>query len=196
MTSAEITQSIANWENDRQNTAKLLGYFHQGNAFAFTIPAYAAASPKIHAYPGIYNNAFYFFMVPSNYDKDQYVNTINQYTTVCKVQTIVGGGNIDSKEALLRIANWNNNYNTWVPQQVNSSIGIYEAFAIDIADFEVQSTKVSFALKSTPQATVSYAADLIVTNNIGNVLAFDDFVQSVPPFGAAAIAQANFALLP
>ncbi|MCO6149581.1 hypothetical protein [Flavobacterium sp. NRK1] len=199
MDSKTIKESIANWEAIRQNSVQVTKFFEQGNTFAYSFPAYASTSGSIHAYPGIHNNILYFFLIPSAYDKQEYSDVIDQYTSVCLVVHPIGGGGgheISSLVAKERIANWDKNYHDWVPVQINSTFGMYEAFCISTEDFEVEKVTVSFALKASPAAEVNFQADLIITNDKGKQVVYDDFVEPVPPFGLTdELANENFYLL-
>lgn len=186
MTSAEIIASIQYWETIRQDSEILNTYFRQGNCFSYDFPAYAATSESLHAYPGIYNDDLYFFMIPSEYDKEEYNDTIDQYTTPCLVVNIVGGSSyrLTRSEAKARMTAWQVNYPVWVPAQVEGEYGIFEAFAIPAEDFEVESVVLTLGLKIGASAIGGFEADLIVTNAEGKEVVYDDMSQPVPPFNA------------
>jgi len=201
MTSNQIKQAIDNWARNRQDSGKVLTYFEQGDCFAFPYPKYAETSEFIHAYVGVLEDVLYFFMVPSAYDKEEYVDVIDQYTTVCLVVKNISGGSheIPSKEAEARMKAWKEHYTEWVPAQINdTTYGLFQVFNISNIDFEHKDGTVvlSLGLKQSASAQVNFDADLIVINPDGKQLVYDDFVKSVPPFGTSAMAQNEFYLLP
>src|SRR5687768_12319008 len=108
MTSSDIVQSIQNWEAIRQDSVAMIDYFEKGNCFSYNFPAYAQSSDFIHAYPGIYNDELYFFVIPAEYDKEEYSTTIDQYTEACLLVNIVGDGKnrLIPAEAQARIRAW------------------------------------------------------------------------------------------
>lgn len=197
MDSITIKASIANWEAIRPNSESLIEQLDQGNYFMFEFPSYPKVSPSIHAYPGVYEGKFYFFLIPSEYDKEEYSAEIDLYTTVCEVKRLLGGeeDRITEAEAKRRINAWKKNYKTWVPKQVESPIGIFMAFSIPSQDFECLNAQVNFGLKVSPESPGGYQVDLVITNNMGKEIYYDDFVTSVPPFSATILPQ-NFYLLP
>lgn len=197
MDSNTIKASIANWTAIYNNSAQLISYLGQGDCFMYDHITYSLPSTHIHAYPGIYQGKLYFFLIPATYDNATYSATIAQYTTVCPTEFVVGGAadRVTSAVAKQRIAAWEKNYKTWVPQQVASSIGIFKVFVIPTQDFEAQSSQLSLALKVNSAAVGGFEADLIVTNPIGTQLVYDDFVKPVPPYGTSVYAQSRFYLL-
>lgn len=197
MDSMTIKESIATWEAIRPNSALLLNYLGQGNFFTFEFPDYPKTSPSIHAYPGIYEDKLYFFLIPSEYDKQEYSEEIYKYTTVCPIRFLLGGeeDRITDVEARKRINAWKKNYKTWVPVQVASETGIFMAFSIPSQDFECLDAQVTFGLKVKPEMPGGFEVDLIVTNNMGKEIYYDDFVTSVPPFSASLLPN-SFYLLP
>lgn len=186
MSSEDIIASIQNWEAIRGDSQTLNNYFRQGNRYAYDFPAYAATSESLHAYPGIYNDDLYFFMIPSEYDKEEYHDTLDQYTEPCLLVNTVSGGDdrLTSAEAKARMRAWEVNYPVWVPEQVNGPYGIFQAFAIPTKDFEVESVVISLGLKAEASATAGLEADLIVVNADGKDVVYDDFTQVVPPYNA------------
>lgn len=193
-----IKASIANWTAICNNSAQINYYFGQGDCFTYEHKNYSLPSANVHAYPGIYQGKLYFFLIPATYDNAAYSTTIAQYTTVCPIQTVLGGPSdrVSAAVAKQRIKAWDSNYNIWVPQQVNSSVGIFKAFVIPTQDFEAQTSLVSLALKGNSSAAGGFKADLIITNNLGTQIVYDDFVEPVPPYGPSIYAQSNFYLLP
>lgn len=194
MTSAEIIASIQNWEAIRNNSVVMNNYFSKGNCFLYDFPAYAESSDALHAYPGIYNDEMYFFVIPAEYDKEEYAGAIDKYTEPCMLQFILGDNRLTPQEAIARETAWNNNYAAWVTAQVGSAYGIFQAFVIPTEDCEVENVIMNLALKTSASATGGFEADLIVTNDEGKLIVYDDFSKPVPPYTASA-SQESFYLL-
>ena len=197
MTSAEIIASIQNWELIRNDSVAMNTYFMKGNCFSYDFPTYAQSSDFLHAYPGIYMDELYFFVIPSAYDKEEYSDRIDKYTVPCMLVTLLGGGEtrLTRAEAKARIHAWENDHEAWVTAQVGSQYGIFEAFSIPAQDFEVENVIVTLALKISAQATGGFEADLIVTNDEGKEVVYDDFSHAVPPFDVVPGAENEFYLL-
>ncbi len=192
MTTAEIKQCIANWTAILNDAPALTTALSQGDYFSYLYPSASVTTGTVHAYPGLVGNILNFFVIPSQYDNA--TSDIAAHTVVCPLlRTGDGSNRIPSKDAKVRIDRWNKNYTSWVTAQVASSSGMFQAFNIDRQDFEVNSVKMYLGLKATPQAEVSYAADLIVANQ-GSSVVYDDYVNPVPPYGPSA-AVASFYLL-
>ena len=192
-----IKASIANWTAICNNSAQLISYLGQGDCFMYDHVTYSLPSTHIHAYPGIYQGKLFFFLIPATYDNATYSATIAQYTTICPIQTVLGGAadRVTPAVAKARIKAWEGNYKTWVPQQVNGNNGIFKVFVIPTQDFEAQTAQVSLALRASSAAIGGFKADLIVTNNLGSQIVYDDFVEPVPPYGTSVYAQSRFYLL-
>ena len=197
MDTATIKQSIANWQAIRQNNPKLIGYLSQGNCFDYNFPrTQSLTSSYIHAYPGIYLEKLYFFMIPSAYDNAATTN-IAQYVTVCPVITGNTSNRIPQSVAKARMQLWNANYQAWVPVQTSTTNGIFKAFALETQDFEVIPTKVNFGLKAIAGAAiVNYEADLIVTNVDGTQTYYDDFARPVPPYSPSTLESSFYLMQP
>jgi hypothetical protein len=196
MTEAQIKQCIANWTAIINNASALTAALGQGDYFNYTYPSTEVSGGTVHAYPGLVEGILTFFVIPSQYDNG--ASDIAAHTAICPIVNAgseggLGTNRITSRDALLRISRWEKNYTTWVPQQVASEDGMFRAFDIETQDFEVNSVKMYLGLKSTPQATVVYAADLIVANQELTVV-YDDYSRPVPPYSSVA-AQSEFYLL-
>lgn len=196
MTSTEILTSIQNWEAVREDSAVMNGLFEKGNCFAYDLPVYAQTSELLHAYPGIYDNKLYFFVIPAEYDKEEYNNYIDKYTEACELVTIVGNGDsrLTPEQALARMKAWENNYPAWVNAQPGSKYGIFEAFTIPREDCEVENVIMTLALKLNASAAGGFEADIVVTNGEGKQVVYDDYAKPVPPFSALP-SQNDFYLL-
>lgn len=207
MNSITIKASIANWEAIRPDSIQLLEYLDQGSFFNFNRQVYPKTSPFIHAYPGIYEGKLYFFLIPSEYDKEVYSDEIDKYVTVCDVTntigvidqsqilTATGQNRITETEAKKRMTAWKKNYKTWVPKQVASAIGVFKAFSIPSEDFVFNTAQINFALKVTPELPGGFEADLIIISSNGKETFYDDFVTPVPPFSPSLMPE-SFYLLP
>lgn len=194
----QIKEYIANWHNVLNNSTKLLEYFGQGNSFYYNfIASMGAGSDYVHAYPAVKNGQFIFLMIPSKYDSPTYATTINNYVVECDIALTLGDSRISKKEATKRITAWNNNYTTWTPAQVATPEGMFQAFSIQVGDFEPAADpnrKINFGLIAQASLTQQFSADLIVTNVEMTATYYDDMANPVPPFGTAA-AQSGFYLL-
>ncbi|MES2485532.1 MAG: hypothetical protein V4581_06235 [Bacteroidota bacterium] len=176
------------------NSALLVDKFKQGSYFYFDLPSYASTSSNIHAYPGIHEGKLKFFLIPSNYDAHG-VPHIESYVTVCAVERNLEGNRIPDREAAALVSCWDSNYETWIPDEVtNSPYGMFQAFSIPMGDFEVTNTRVNLALKPSATAVSSFQADIVVTNDAGSDVYYDDYATSVPPFSPSAL-SASFYLL-
>lgn len=196
MNTVTIKESIQHWIAIREDATSINQQFVQGNCFSYDVPSYIDTSEEVHVYPGVNEGQLYFFVIPAAYDKDEYSDVISDYTEVCPIQTIVGGGNdheITSAEAQARILAWENNYQTWVPQQIATVDGMFEAFSVAVQDFETQKVVMTLGLKESDKKGV-YSADLIVTNDMGNLVAYDDFSRPVPPYSATASIESFYLL--
>jgi len=193
-----IKQSIANWHNVLNNSIKLIEYFGQGNCFNYNfIQQMGVGSDYVHAYPAVKNGQFIFLMIPSKYDTPAYAATINNYVTECDVALQLKDNRISKKEASKRIKAWNDNYVTWTPGQVSSPAGMFQAFAIQVSDFEPAASSnrtINFGLIAAATLSQQFIADLIVTNVEMTNTYYDDMSEVVPPFSTTA-AQSSFYLL-
>lgn len=195
MTTKEIKQSIASWTSTRGNANVLNKKFQQGNCFSYDVPPYADSSSNIHVYPGLFDGQLLFFVIPSEYDNEQYADDIDKYTVVCPAQNgLSGGHNITPTEAHARILAWEEHHVAWVQQKVNTVDGIFQAFTISRQDFEADSVVMTLGLKNEPKAVLSFGADLIVSNNMGADIVYDDFSRPIPPFSSTADVQSFYLL--
>lgn len=191
----EITASINNWKAISHDSNALLDVLGQGDCFYYKFDNYGSQiQQSIHAYPGIHNNEFKFFMIPAEYDTEQYAEELDKYITVCPVfQNPPTSNRLPESEAKARIDLWKNEYKTWVPKQAASNDGIFLAFKIDAIDFEVSETLLNLALKLDNNPT-KFKADIIVTNKTATEVVYDDYAQPVPPYGATASASSFYLL--
>lgn len=195
MTTKEIKESIASWTSTRGNAQVVNKKFQQGNSFSYDVPKYAETSSHIHVYPGLFDGQLLFFVIPSEYDNEQYADEIDKYTVVCPAQNgLSGGHNITPTEAHARILAWEEHHVAWVQEKVNTVDGVFQAFEIDREDFEADSVVMILGLKNDPKAVLSFDADLIVCNNMGADIVYDDFAKPVPPYSATAVQQAFYLL--
>lgn len=180
----EIVECIKKWQQCRSNADKLLAYFKQGNAFRFTFQPGSGDTGNaeyLHAYPGINGDSLVFFLLPAHLDSVQHADEIALYTQVCTVQRIISSGlEISPEEAKRRIAYWEERSSYWIPEQVNTEEGIYQAFVIPVSGLSVDKEyNTYFALEQ--QKAEKYTADLILWDLIW-CNAFFDTVRPVPPF--------------
>ncbi|ALM47487.1 hypothetical protein AMR72_00410 [Flavobacterium psychrophilum] len=195
MTTEEIKQSIASWTSTRENAKVLNKKFQQGNSFSYDVPPYADASSYLHVYPGLFDGQLLFFVIPAEYDNEQYAEEIDKYTIVCPAENgLSGGHNITPTEANARILAWEEHHVAWIQQKVNTVDGVFQAFEIATEDFEAASVVITLGLKKTPKAELDFNADMIVTNKINTQLVYDDFSRPIPPFSSTADVQSFYLL--
>jgi len=199
MTTAQIKAAIQAWGAITKNASAMLPLFAQGNSFIFNMPTHIANSPSMHVYLGIVNvqgvNKLMFFSIPSNLDNAATPN-IHLHVVVSPAIWVYGGGRILAAEARARIDRWVDNYPTWVPARAATSVGVFKAFDIPMEDYESSQSNVILGLKLEPLETLGQQADMIVKNVENSNIYYDDFVQPVPPFGAAATAASFYLLQP
>ncbi|MCW4469038.1 hypothetical protein OGH69_08690 [Flavobacterium sp. MFBS3-15] len=194
-TSEEILESIAAWQAIISNSAQLIKALEQGNTFTYDNIKQAEPTEYIHAYPGIFEDKLYFFVIPDAYDNEAYKDEINLHTQ-CRpvIWTLMGSHTIPDWEAELRIARWIEHYQAFVVKQVSDPVGMFKAFNIPADDFAGDECLATLGLQ-LQGAEGPMSADLIVANaNDKTLVEFDDFVNPVPPFGAAAL-ESSFYLL-
>jgi len=192
-TTAQIKDRIANWTAILTNVTALENAFAQGYYFDCDYPFDQLTSGTVHAYMALNNNDLYLVLVPSIYDNA--TSDIGANSFVAPVEGTLGGTNrITSKEALSRIDRWKKNYKTWIPQQVNSTYGMFQAFDVERQDFECATTKLFLGLIATPTAEVNKTVDLIVANEEVTVL-YDDFTKPVPPYVNPSATASSFYLI-
>jgi hypothetical protein len=189
-----IRASIAAWGAISHNGSAMVSQFAQGNSFIINMPVYAASSPYMHVYLGIYQGQLTFFVIPSNFDTAQYSGTINNYVTVCDaIWTLQGGTDrITAAQAHLRMDTWQQHYGTWVPAQAATTNGVFRAFSIPMGDFEAPTCNLVLGLKVNASATMGYDPDMIVINPMATTTYYDDFVEPVPPFSATALSSSFY----
>lgn len=203
MTSQDIIDSINNYLAIITDDKALQELFAQGNCFYYdyTQAATTTATGHVHAYPGIYNGTLYFFMIPAEHDNATGAQDLAAYTQCCPIITPKDGGGVGTHRipdnvALERITLWEEYSQTWIPLQVASEYGMFQAFGISKEDFETEDDLVYLALKENLATSVGFDADLIVANvdKTAAAMVYDDFVKPVPPYPTPAI-QEKFYLL-
>lgn len=181
------------------NNTSLISFLGQGNSFTFTLPGYASGSSELHVYPAIDDEDYLVFLViPSEYDDHAYDSDFNDYVSVCKATwnassangTVSGSGTmrITAIDATKRMGDWDSDYTTWVPLQTATTDGMFMAFSVPTASFEVSETAVHLGLIDDPTLD---KADMVVINRTSAATYYDNYAQSVPPFTPSA----NFYLL-
>lgn len=192
-TTAQIKYGIACWTAILNDIPALEIAFGQGYYFNCDHSFTSLTSGTVHAYMALKDNVLYLVLIPSIYDNSTSDISANSYVYAIQNDNGNGTNRITAKEANARIKRFKNNYKTWIPAQVNSTYGMFQAFDIERQDFECANTKLYLGLISTPSAEVSQTIDLIV-ENLETTVVYDDFSRPVPPFGASAL-QASFYLL-
>lgn len=189
MNKDDILKSLQKWEEIRRDSSSLVDYLKQGNCFKFTNHKYPASSRYRHAYPGIDEGKLKMFVIPSAYDNSK-TEDIASYVEVCDVfvnsepiyHSMNNHDRISHTKAARRVDRWNKNYTTWVPKDVATTEGIFQAFAIPSQDFVTEKVKVHFALQKDKKDTEKYNADMVVACDDGTTI-YEDFSRPVPPYG-------------
>ncbi|RZJ74097.1 MAG: hypothetical protein EOO45_09455 [Flavobacterium sp.] len=199
MDTATILECIHLWSEVHKDGRLLVDYFSQGNCFLLDKPEKVVNSNSLHVYPGIFQGDLMFFVIPEEYDKEEYSAVIDQYVTVCPVSWRVAGiHTISASEANYRIKLWEDNYETWVPEQASTVDGVFLAFDVAVIDFEEDTSEMILALKPNGQQGIAYDADLIVEgmSPTSTSIKYDDYVRSVPPYSPAAMSSSFYLLNP
>ncbi|QYJ68485.1 hypothetical protein [Flavobacterium litorale] len=195
LTRQEIITAIHQWKNVSTDATTVVNYFRQGNSFSYSIPKYAQASVNIHIYPAIHHDMLVFLIIPADYDKVAHDLDFQDFTYISYPMWNVGNGTLPDREAVERIKRWNDHYEQWIPQQINTVDGIFRAFRIGRDDFQVKDTEINMALRKDPiDPLAHFIADLIVTNKEETRVFYEDLAEPVPPFSASA-ALSSFYLL-
>jgi hypothetical protein len=195
----DIILSINKWnelvnKKDEKSAAMISSFFENcGNCFSYVLDKNSENTKVLHAYPGIFEDKLYYFVIPAKYDNANFTGSFHKYTTVCPVYYNLESNRIPESEAKARIKNWDHNYKTWIPSQVISEVGMFRVFTIDTIDFEFEKSLVNFGLVLDKLGKLD-RADLIVTNMNDSQVVYDDYSVPVPPYGPAA-AETNFYLL-
>lgn len=196
----EITSAISAWAAAKQNSATLISLFNEGNAFNFNwLQENVPLNSSMHVYPGIHNNQLWFFTIPSvNDTREQYESRegILPFITSSPITMEQPDPRlsltITPDEAMHRIHNWTDNYDSWLTAAVTKEDGIFSAFDVPIEDVEYYGQiRVFMALENVVESE-DFTADLILQNTEGGSYdkSFHDTVRPVPPFGGG-----NFFLL-
>ena len=192
MTNSDIITSINKWNSlvlskDPKAANTMVSLFQQGgNCFAYTLNQYSKECELLHLYPGIYKNELYFFVIPAEYDREEYKDDFSKYTTPCKVYFNLGSNQIPDTVAKARIDRWKDTYKSWIPAQAKSAVGMFQAFTLEVGDFELKETIVTMGLLSDKSYALD-TADLIVTNMDDSLVLYDDAAKVVPPYGPTAL---------
>lgn len=192
MTDSEIISSINQWNalalsKDAKSAEIMVWLFENGgDSFAYTLDKYSEQCETLHLYPGIYEDELYFFVIPAEYDNANYTGSFYKYTTPCKVYYNLQSNQIPDVVAKERIKRWKDTYKEWIPAQAKSPVGMFQAFALDVSDFELKETIINMGLLSDKSYALD-TADLIVTNMDENLVLYDDAATVVPPYGPSAL---------
>ncbi|MXN91089.1 hypothetical protein GR160_07585 [Flavobacterium sp. Sd200] len=193
-TTQQVKDGVAAWTAILTNVPQLELAFAQGYFFECDHSFTGLTSGSVHAYPALKDGTFYLVLIPSIYDNSTSDIGANSYVYPIKTNSGTGTNRITAKEANARIKRFKDNYKTWIPEQVNSTYGMFQAFDIARQDFECADTKLYFGLISTPTAEVSKTIDLIV-ENLESTVVYDDFTRPVPPYLNPSAASASFYLI-
>lgn len=187
MTLTYVTDCMKAYNDIINDSHALVDYFSQGTYFEYTKPLDIVNSTHIHAYAGINNDKkLAFFMIPSEYDTEATPH-VETHVAECELLHLYMGGNIlPDVVAQEMCERWDENYETWIPEQVEfSAIGMFLAFKIPVEDFQEAVVRVNLALKMHPTALTSMVADVVVSNFDGTDVYNYDFAGTVPPYPAS-----------
>ncbi|AWH83766.1 hypothetical protein HYN59_00950 [Flavobacterium album] len=195
MTNRNILQSIANWNAIIKDGPALVTALGCGNRFSYTNTSYPVTSEYIHAYPGIYKNDLFFFLIPQAYDKKEFKSQISAYTQPCKVYwTLSGSHTIPDLEAKARMDRWVDNYKTWTPKQASDPVGMFKAFNIHADDFESSECMGTLGLQVGGDEGIMTADMIIANQNDKTLIQFDDYATPVPPYTSIATEESFYLL--
>jgi hypothetical protein len=193
-TETELRDGITNYKNILNDSYQLNKLFSVGQWFSYAKENFLHASSHVHAYPAMLGGHLIFFLIPSAYDNADTPEIWN-YVQMCPVTAGERSNRISSKTALVRIQRWKERHAEWIPEQVKSEYGMFQAFNIDHQDFEEDVVWISLGLKSNSAFPGSPdLADLIVENDLLNTMVYDDFSRPVPPYSATAAANSFYLL--
>lgn len=182
--------AMRNWQNILKDSVALEQYLSQGHYFTYTV---VDKSEFLHAYPGILNGIMVFFVMPAIYDVPMASTAkIMLNTQTCPLISEYGSGSeIDPTIAKLRISAWEEHYQTWIPQQVNTVDGMFQAFVIPSKQLNADTYTVYMALAINDAVNPNpfYRADLILTNSLN--VTYYDTVRPVPPFKPYKLQEFN-----
>jgi hypothetical protein len=194
-TSKDIIDSIAAWQAIISDPESLIYYLNQGNTYTYDNVEYSLESDTLHAYPGIYDDKLYFFVIPDAYDNEENKDKLTDYVQCRPVMwTLLGTNKIPLIEGEIRIARWIEQYKHWIPVQVSQPAGMFKAFAIPSDDFSGEECLATLGLQIGGVEGVKTADIIVASANTKTLIEYDDFVNPVPPFGAAAL-ESSFYLL-
>ncbi len=184
----DILDGIREWNKVRKDRELATFYLSTARFFSFEC-ADKGTSKYLHAYPGIYENKLYFFLIPSEFDSpdSKAVADIDAHINATQVHIGVGNGGqeLPEKEAQERIDNWDNNVKEWVSVQIDAPEGIFQAFAIP-TDYIKEKVAIpydaDFALRNSDVAVSGYIADLVIVDRELKKSVYYDTVRPVPPF--------------
>ena len=99
-------------------------------------------------------------------------------------------GTITEKEALHRIESWKRDKYTWAKIQIESPIGMFQAYSMPASQVQ-QGIKYEtfFGLKDKEDAPDKHVADLITVEYAAVQKVYYDVVRPVPPFDFAPISS-------
>lgn len=205
-----VYQSIINWSRLPEKYKEIPAALQNGCQFSFMIST-KATSKWIHAYAGYYNDQVFFHLVQDTLDKQENYTKENIPIYLVSVRVYgnlypLGSANcqIDRKDALRRISNWNNKELSaqWYQEAIRSG-EFYQAFAVPLEDLEKNTPHSAWmALKEETDFKTKeskYKADLVLSCKNDQAsdknLIFYDTCRPVPPFKPKIIDQEDFGLL-
>ena len=200
----EISTAIRTWTNNRSNSDAVLQFLNQGYSFEITrteFEKWSSNNPEsIHAYPAVFSDVTKFIVIDNVTDKQTNINYSNvfvkDYTYGSDKENGIDFGNDASNitilDALERVFRWSMNHTVWVRNQVNTEVGVFQAFHIPFSDLELlfsNSTSASVYVLiglMLDEATGMKIPELILWNetmNFGEPSMVADVALPVPPFG-------------
>jgi hypothetical protein len=186
MTLSDITASMKRYNDIITDGYVLVDFFSQGTYFEYAKPDNMENSSDIHAYPGITEDKkLVFYVIPSEYDVESTPH-IETHVKECYLIHLLEGGHPLPDNVAQEMCNcWDNNYQTWIPDEVKQSkTGMFKAFIIPADDFISPVVRVNLALKMKAAAATDMVADVVVTNFEGTNVYNYDFADTVPPIPA------------
>jgi len=187
----EVKQNVLSWNNIRTNPSIIKPFFNGETFFEFH-PSTSILHPKtaLHFYPAITPTGFVLYIIKAINDKftvfeQDPVNFPANYIITAEIKMASPDeygellSKIPRKEALERIANWDEHHDQWIDCKAPNG-GLFQAFTLSANDHGLQDQLTGFFGLVGTADPFSFSADIILENN--RARAFFNTVKPVPPY--------------